>query len=392
MKYFVTDVETGVKNRGEYAVGDMKASPYCIDNKLVLYGERHKKLNSMFDPWVVPSNVYIPASLVTARTEPVLIVGANLAFDLKYIVKTYDMTWPQVLNNIYIWDVQQVAYLLSGQTHMYPSLDEMCTEIGYSLKDEKIKEYWDAGVDTEDIPRDELLTYLAHDLEGTEAVFLHQYEIVSKIPALFSLVKVKMDDILCTSMMELNGMQFDLEVAYESARKNDIQIKSSRTYLQAAAMSLFDSRFEFNPMSPDHVSLALFGGGYTIRMPVVVLDEAGKDAIYKTGIKKGMVKTRMEDVAFTTAGLGLSPKVACTSKPGIYPVGEAHLKEFGSSAFANTVLTLRELEKENETYYRGYSSLVWPDNKIHCSINHCSTRTGRQSCTRPNLQNVTREE
>ena len=36
--YVVIDLETSIKNRGEEAIGDFKASPYHPDNKIVAVG------------------------------------------------------------------------------------------------------------------------------------------------------------------------------------------------------------------------------------------------------------------------------------------------------------------------------------------------------------------
>lgn len=391
IKYFIVDAETGIKNRGPSAIGDMKASPYHYDNKIVLLGERHKGVNNLFNPWAIPFGPSYPSFMEVAKGEPVLLVGANFAFDLKYLNKTYDITMKKVINNIHIWDVQQVAYLLSGQTHTYPSLDEMSAEIGLELKDEKIKEYWKDDIDTELIPDEELREYLDRDLENTEAVFRYQYEIVSKIPALFELVRVKMDDLLCLSMMEENGMAFDLVYAHSQAEANDVEISSLTKALQDQAEPYFTEGFDFNPMSNEHVSLLLFGGDYKLRQAVEIKDEAGNPVVYKTGQKKGLVKTRMEDVQYFTTGIGYDAMGTANAK-GIYPVGDDVLKALGANHTPQQLARLRELTKENETYYRGYAALVWPDGRIHPNINSCSTRTGRQSCTKPNLQNVTRDE
>ena len=390
MKYFVVDKETTIKNRGETAVGNMAASPYCSDNSIVLSGEMHNGTQFISD------GVGVPMYLDHAYKHPTLLVGHNILFDLKYARKTWPSTWESVINNIYIWDTQQVAYLLSGQTHMYPSLDELCRELGLEVKDEKIKEYWENGVDTELIPKEELVPYLGHDLEVTERVFRYQYEFIKNFPELFNLVRVKMDDLLCTMMMEDNGMEFDLEVASKNADHCEGIIAEETDYLNGAAYGRFEFDFVFNPMSNDHISLLLFGGEYKLKRDVPVVED-GVLVVYKTGARKGQAKTRKKEVVFTTKGLSaVVPSCATKTAKGLWNVDEAVLSEIRGShgpgaGIAEGVLRLREATKLAETYYRGYSKLVWPDNKIHPSINHCSTRTGRQSCTQPNLQNVTRE-
>lgn len=384
MKYWVVDAETSIKNRGDGAVGDMKASPHHADNKIVLFGERQNKRNSLM-------KTAVPACLEAAKHECVLLIGSNIGFDLKYMAKTWPAAWEEALPQLYIWDIQQVKYLLSGQTHMYPSLDEMCEELGRPVKDDRMKEYWASDIDTESIPPEIIEPYLEHDLTETEEVFRSQYDAVINNDKLFNLVKVKMDDILCTTMMEENGMQFDLMQAHALATANDYLIISHEMSAVSMVDGMFHEDFHFNPMSNEHVSLALFGGEYKLKQAVPVLDASGNLQAYKSGARAGQVKTRMEDVVYKTEGMGLTPPAKSAPKKGIHSVADDVLKQFDGVPFAHNITRIRELTKENETYYRGYSSLVWPDSKIHASFGHCGTRTGRNNHSKPNLGNVTRD-
>lgn len=398
MKAWVIDTETNTKNVGDGAVGDMAASPYFHENHIVLIGEKQLSHDvCIFNYGIGAKHVgslvtTFPASLTAAKTEPILLIGQNISFDLKYLMKDYPDLWDKVRHNIFIWDTQQVAYILSGQTHMYPSLDELSSEIGLELKDEKIKEYWEAGVDTADIPICELMNYLDTDVLNTEAVFKYQYAIVSELPHLFNLVRVKMDDVLATTMMEWEGMQFDLSVAHKHIVENEVRMAIAMSHITDMVKGLFHSKFWFNPLSNDHVSLAMFGGTYFITEDVVINNPDGSPVLYKTGKRAGQPKTKREDVPYYTAGFGLTPPAGSElKKKGFYSTSDEVLSKFSGLEFAQIILRIRELTKETETYYRGYSKLVWPDGRIHPSINHSATRTGRQSCTKPNLQNVTRE-
>lgn len=391
MKAWILDAETNVKNTGEGAVGDMKASPYCADNHIVLLGEKSLNNPTCFFSDHTPFVSYSTA-LAAAEKQKILLIGQNISFDLKYLMKDCKEQWEKAKHNIYIWDTQQVAYLLSGQDHTYPSLDELSKELGLELKDEKIKEYWENGVDTADIPKGELINYLEGDLKNTEEVFKYQYNIVSELPSLFNLVRVKMDDILATTMMEMEGMHFDIVAAQRFITRNEVLIGINRTATCRLVQDLFDHRFWFNPMSNEHVSLAMFGGTYYITEDAVVTDSSGAPILYKTGKRAGQPKTKLVEVAYTTEGFGLTPPAGSElKKRGFYSTSDEVLKKFDGLDFVQYILRIREMTKETETYYRGYSKLVWPDNRIHPSINHSATRTGRQSCTKPNLQNVTRE-
>lgn len=398
VRYIVLDAETTVRNKGEDAIGDMVASPYSSKNEMVALGLRFGGDNYIeykyphgavdgFSAWYQ----YIADPCVDDN-EKLLLVGHNLPFDLKYLKKHHPSSFEEALKNIYIWDTQQVAYLLSGQTHMYPALDELCEEIGHSLKDQKIKEYWDNGVATEDIPAEELCAYLAHDLESTEAVFKYQYQLVKDNPALFNLIRMKMDDILATTMMEENGMAFDIAVAHKEVGILETQINLHEMLAESMVNEEAFNKALFNPMSNEHVSLAMFGGTLAVDERVTVLDEHGFPLYYKSGAKAGQQKTRMEKVMYDVVGMGLKPPAGAVAKKGIYPVGDEVLSKYPHMPFCGTIQKLRELNKTLETYFLGYSKLVWPDGCIHPSINHCSTRTGRQSFTKPNLQNVSRND
>lgn len=398
MKPFVVDIESNIKNYGVGAVGDMRASPHHPDNKVVAFGELYfglegRKFTST--PYKRDGNwkgYHTPNVLEHAHRKPTLIVGQNISFDLLYMFKTWPVYMEECLKNIYIWDVQQVAYLLSGQTRMYPSLDQLCVEIGHPLKDEKIKAYWAAGIDTADIPSTELLEYLQHDLEATNAVFRYQYELVKDDEALMNLIRVKMDDILCSVQMEANGMHFDLEEAERIIRWNEGQIAAIQTMIGMEAMSVFPEGFQFNPNSSEHVSVYLFGGKVKMEEEVAVLDADGNSVVYKTGMRAGCIKTKKQTKEHYVKGMGLKPHGLPNDK-GYYSTAEDVLKIYNHVPFVDSLISLRSLVKDTETYYRGYSGLVWPqDGCIHASFGHCGTRTGRMNHSKPNLGNVSRNE
>lgn len=390
MTPYVLDTETNVRN---YDVGKMKASPYHPDNHIVAMGYTTPK-----DYVHCYNRSGIPLTRLTithwwehALKEPIILVGQNIGFDLLHIMKLAGKYWNDVSKNIYIWDTQQVAYLLSGQTHMYPSLDELSEKYGLELKDDEIKKYWDDGVDTSDIPKDKLLSYMEADVLKTQHIFRKQWEEVKADPRLFALIKVKMEDLLATIMMEHAGMQFDISAAHDASAELQIKVGALETAILHGVAGMFEPDFEYNPRSLDHLSLALFGGTYTIDRDQPVLDpDTGSPVVYKTGARKGQVKTKRVSIEYSTKGLGLLP-VEEPNKKGIYSTRDEVLEKL-VDPLATWTLSLRTLDKELNTYYIGYSKLVWPDGKIHPSINHCSTRTGRQSCTQPNLQNVTSKE
>lgn len=388
MIFRALDTETNILNKGERAIGTMLSNPFFPDNKIVCYGEAGRE---MYSDWY-GEDLLVPDALDRAANgEKVLLVLQNAAFDLAYLQKTWPDEYARALPNLTLWDIQQVEYLLSGQRELYPALDDMAFKRGLPLKDDKIKEYWDQGIDTAFIPKELLLDYQRTDVENTRAIFLDQYEVVNKDPALMALVRFKMDDILMTTMMTINGMKFDLELAHKNIEALDVEIANLTYDLTAMAVGFFEPDYDFSPTSNDDVSLTLYGGFYRVNRSVEVKDADGELIYYKSGAKKGLVKTRKEDVECETNGFNL-PSFVPRKSSGRYGVGEEDLYAHRDHPFVVKLLRLREISKDAETYYRGYSALVFPDGMIHAQRNHASTATGRLSCSAPNLENVSKDD
>lgn len=390
LPYSVVDTETTIRNKGEQAVGGFSGSPFHPDNFIVSLGELVSS-GSYRHSYSTSGTHKLPHFLRRAKYHPVMVVGHNLAFDWQYFYKTWPEAMREAEPNLYIWDTQQVEYLLSGQSELYPSLDHCSAKRGLPLKDDKIKEYWDQGVDTIYIPKSELLEYMEQDVRNTHAVFLDQYQKVRANLSLWELVKVKMDDLLATIEMTRNGMRFDLEYALEQLGELDKQREVLYTKLREMGQPMFP--MEFDLLSPQHMSCFLFGGTLKMEERVVVKNAEGTPVIFKGGQKKGQIKTRLEKVEKRIKGLGIKPSLydIPKGKAGFYSTDSEYLQLIEHPVIVD-LLKYRELEKDVTTYFKGYSQHVWFDGCIHPRINQEATRTGRQSSSDPNLQNVSKDD
>lgn len=372
MRYLITDVETTISNKG---------NPFDETNKLCYVGVKERDWSNLYP--IEYGDVPFGAQLRSIQEDfddVEVIVGFNIKFDLHWL-RRYGITF----DNKRIWDCQLVHFILTGQRNSYPSLNDVCAHYGFETKlDVVSEEYWKAGVDTPDIPRDILEEYLQQDLVLTEQVYLKQVEEVNLLsPQLQRLISLHNQDLLVLEQMEANGLLYNEEESETLANELDNQISRIDSIL-----SEYTNCTEFNFNSVDHLSAFLYGGSIALRRKV----PAG---FYKTGPKAGLPKEKWEDYEVQFERLLKPLKGTELSKEGLFSTDEATLRSLKGSKKALEIIELllkrSELEKRVSTYYRGLLETArkfnWKKGMIYGQLNQCVARTGRLSSSRPNLQN-----
>lgn len=355
----VVDLETTIR----CPVGNNSGNPMWRGNKVIAWGWHTLHGTSSY---VYDRDGLDLKSLRYMCDTASLVIGHNVKFDLLYIYRDTSNKLPR------IWDTQLAAYLLSGQRHMYASLDELTAEyVGkHALKDDKIKAYWKSGVQTEDIPREELMEYLEGDVENTTTIFESQWseaESLDILPLMFT----QMDALRATIEMNRNGMCVDWEYVHKQRNYYSILLATAQAKVAVEAPDL-------DTASPKQLSLYFFGGDEKYKEKV-------DDGFYKNGKPKTKTVERVRRVTGKYAPTGE------LGKSGYYSTDDAVLKQLATDgdAVAQYLLTIREFTKIKDTYYEGLIGLRFPDNNIYPNLNHCATKTGRLSATNPNLQNQT---
>ena len=309
-----------------------------------------------------------------------IVVGFNIKFDLHWC-RRYGVTMPKK-----VWDCQLVHWILTKQSHPYPSLNAVASyyQLGTKL-DVVATEYWDKGIDTPGVPEDILRDYLEQDLQLTHQVYLKQVEHLSKqSTALQRLVALHNSDLLVLQEMEFNGLTFREEKCSENGAILATEIEAIDVELHRVCP--VDG---FNFGSTDQLSCFLYGG--TLNFPK-------KDIIvvYKTGDKKGQPKEGWVDYYHIFPRLITPLKGTELQKEGFYSIEESVLKSLHGTreakAIINNILKRSNLEKRRGTYFDGLPKLReshgWKQNMLHGQLNQCVARTGRLSSSRPNLQNI----
>jgi DNA polymerase I-like protein with 3'-5' exonuclease and polymerase domains len=312
-----------------------------------------------------------------------LLVGFNIKYDLHWLSR-YRLVLP---DNIRVFDCQLAWFILTNQTSPYPSLDGVSAYCGCEPKLDVVKtEYWDKGLDTNQVPYDILEKYLIQDLHTTGQVY---FSLCSKIQEqsykFQKLIILNMQDLLVLQDMEVNGLLLNLEKSVEKGNRLVEEIDEIDNWLR----EVFDAPW-FNPNSGDHLSVLLYGGTliFTEREDYVFTYKDGHTAI----------KNRKVEVPKKFTGLFKPLEKTGLAKEGFYATNEGVLvklyeKAMGQPAnILEVILHRAKLEKKRSTYYHGYPKKLeefgWDDDVIHSNFNQCVTRSGRTSSTKPNVQNI----
>ena len=356
----VVDLETTIR----CPVGNSSGNPMWRGNKVIAWGCCGTDGGTAGYKYDVNGLDLTPLRNLCDTSS--LVIGHNVKFDLLYIYRDTNNTLPR------IWDTQLAAYLLSGQRHLYASLDELTKEyVGvHALKDDKIKAYWKSGMDTPDIPREELMDYLKGDVENTVTIFEQQWAEAEGLDIL-PLMLTQMDALRATIEMNRNGMRVDWEYVHAQRDFYDIMLKSAQATVAEEAPDL-------DTASPKQLSLYFFGGEEKYKEKV-------DDGFYKNGNVRTKTVERIRTITGKYAPAGE------LGKGGYYSTDDAVLKQLasGGDTVAQQLLLIREYSKIKDTYYEGLIGLRFPDDNIYPNLNHCATKTGRLSATNPNLQNQT---
>lgn len=369
--YIVCDLEWSVHN----TVGGNKGSAFCNENFVVLTGMLQDGVTT-----VTPENKHIVKMLDSYSGT---LVGVNFKSDLHWLRKCGFGFREFVARGGKIWSCDIAEYVLTAQEHKFASLDELSAKYGGTLKDTRLKELWDAGVQTEDMDSDMLASYLEGDLLNTEKVYLGQLE-EAKASGQLPLIEAMMDAALAVAEIEWNGMPVDLkELEKQTERLALLRAEAFGHCLQhfIPGMNPMPERF-INLNSKPQLSAFFFGGE-------VKWTEKVENGVFKTGPRAGETKFKNEPrSAVLNRQYEPEPHWA-TKTPGTWSVDDSVLEALESrgSLFAKALRRFRALDKEYGTYAESLPKLIHADGRVHPNLHQTSTNTGRLSSSEPNLQN-----
>lgn len=317
-----------------------------------------------------------------------IIVIHNSKFDYLWLLRYHYHEALEWFNNGGIlWCTQFTEYMLSGKVAKYNSLDDTAVKYGGTRKYDKIKEYWEAGIKTEDIPLIELDHYLMMDVYNTHKIFKGQSKRLVNKDHLYKSLTGHFDYMVFTGLCEHYGMQVDvplLDKIREECLQKETELltelnKILATKIPPEALPYFD----FNKNS--HVSAILYGG--TIKYSI------GTPHVYKSGAKAGQTYNKWEHFELQVNGVGLTLDEKTETKvKGVGITESKALAWYTHIPFVKLLNDWRHVKQLLKTFLdpegNGVRGLVHPDSRLHGYLGHVGTATGRLNSSRPCLQNI----
>ena len=367
----VLDTETTTKNKGNV---------YDPDNQLCLLvikviSKDSTTLLSFKKPWDV-------GRIHEILSSSNLLVGFNIKFDLSWLRREFGFI-PKFGTRIH--DCQYAEFLFSKQTWKFPDLRTACQNRGLDPKLDYISEnYWDKGIDTTEIPMEELEEYCINDVEITHQLYNEQLKLFSNTYShMIRLFKLHMLDLPVLLEMEWNGLKYNAARSLQIAEENDAKIHN----LEVQLNNIID--FEINWNSNNDKSTILYGGNIlrTVQVPI---------GHYKSGTRAGQVKYKNVDQPYDFPQL-VTPltEYKFGEKVENRSVAEDVLRSLKPNKLAKKLIELilerAKMEKLNGTYLKGLPKKMidmnWGD-YLHPSYNQCVAVTGRIASSNPNGQNI----
>ena len=343
-------------------------------NKVVCLGYKYnaESANCSFGPDFV------------ANMDNFLLVFFNAKFDLHWYRKTKSGPFSSSSSNRNnIWCCQLGEFILEGMQNRYPSLEETAIKYGLGHKIDIIKtEYWDRGINTDEVPQEILSAYCIQDVNLTYQIYLKQLEQFKQNIPLYRLFQIQCQDLVLLEEMEWNGLVYDEKLCAERSKVIEQEISDITKVLAAVYPDI-----NINFGSGDQLSAWLYGGN----IPYVVTEQIG---FYKNG------KPKFKQVEYQHVLPRLVEPLpgSALKKEGYFKTDEDTLRKLRGAAakrYVEPLLRLSKLDKLRSTYYNGLPQknleCHWPKGMIYGNFNQCVAGTGRLSSSGPNLQNFAEE-
>ena len=428
----ILDVENTTTTRN----GKMHLDPFEPDNKLVMIGIlKEDGQEQLYN--IDKGSPYHHLLIQRTLDNTTLLIGHNIVYDLMWLWECgfkYDGS---------VFDTMLGEYILQRGVKEPLSL-EMCAD-RYKLehrKQDTLKEYFKKGLNVDEIPRDELSSYLSSDLKVTKELYDSIIYRLNEKDSIGLKETIKFTNQIALTLAQIYRRGFSVDMASLNKVKEEfLKEKNEITQRLSLHVSKLMGDTPINLNSPEQMSWVIFSRKpkskemwsnsftpYMDKEDFKLAMKQNSDIIFKTIAKK----------CFTCNGSG---KIRKTKKDGspfakeskcidcstlgytfkntneiaglrFYPPSAKWVSANGFSVSKNNLDVIQHIAKQNnmeeaveflgdlkrlsalETYLssfvEGIETHVKKDGLLHVRLLQHRTATGRFSGADPNMQNMPR--
>lgn len=320
-----------------------------------------------------------------------IIVAHNSHFEMKWMLRYHkDLFFNWFSNGGILWCTKFTHYSLSGCSDTDTDLDTISVKYGGTVKPDGMRQQWDAGVRTEDVPEYIINTYQASDTSNTRIIFEKQLKIVQD-KKLQQLYKHHFDFMVYTGLCHTYGVyvnQDRLGVLREQY-KNELD-KLDTSILEIVYKMLPIKQHEyFNLRSNAHLSAVLFGGDLKYPGQEPSITPSGKQRMSKDGIPLN----KKVEKSVSINGLISSKFGTPTKVPGVYKVNKEVLEVLKDEhQLVSLIVERGKIDQLVKTFLspdgNGVGGSIYEDSCVRGHLSHHYVATKRLNSYAPNLQNL----
>lgn len=345
------------------------------DNDILLIQFRINKKTYIIDVRELPDRItkYI-LELMLSSGKP--IIAHNAKFDLKFIYEKFGI----LFKNVY--DTMIAEYLLLEATERWNSLKDIVFKYIGDVLDKEITEKF---IDAEEITQ-EMLIYASKDVSYLKEIREIQLDVI-KEKKLEKTLKLEMVLLPVVIIMETNGVKIDAkkwESLYEEALVTSNRLEkeiSKKFWKDFKENRINDKEFENLKEVLDYYKITYKNTKTEAKrlknIPIDDLEIVGKEFREKFNL----ASPRQLKTAFQIMGIGIES----TAKDVLKSIKD-------KAPVAEDILEFRKAYKRTTTYGVDFLEHVREDGRIYATFNQIGTATGRFSSSKPNLQNIIRNE
>lgn len=278
-------------------------------------------------------------------------------------------------------------YLIEGQNKAFGyKLNQVAERYELGQKKDEVREYWNRGVQTYDIPDWILGPYCLMDCILTLDIYFRQVPRI-KEAGLKKVVDLQNEYTYALEEMEYNGLYFNQKVAHKIIEEN----KHEAEMYAVQILEGVPHADKINLSSPQQLSALLYGGILKLKWREWTVKEYKHHSTYKERPFKENIKIE---------GLGFAPNKKLRKDDGYYKVDKdtitglpAHNARQRSIKlllvkYSKHAQVVKSLQGRNGD--KGLLANVCADGCIHPNLNQTIAATGRLTSSKPNGQNLPR--